>query len=815
MLSRLHLLILLTLIATAKTAFADGQVLFLDTNDSKEEVQLVQELSRKTGKTFKKFPSILADSDRHWLAAFAAETSKIQNKKTRLGCQTDSDSKACQDIEARLSAMAKRKSELQDSQQIDTGKAFAWLQDQLNSGSTSSTVFISGHHGTDGFYGNNGSLNVDPLQELSEKNPSVLAKVSTVYLLGCYTTTVASLIDHWRHVFKNAGLFIGFSTAAPLSARSVTGKVIKDLWNHEKDFTQKSLEDLKKIYTTLAAAQTEDIAILSGDNYVSKAISFHLSEADLLCESSQVIKDTMDKYQCHFQASDLNCANPPKDPHSSEIRNLYDQAKIREHCYKMQKFAPLFMEFASVDEMIRLIYWQNVKKNFVASLSQEIAETDQILKDLGAPPELRFSGLLKMSRSDVISLNRSFDAFLLKQEDILGSLAYRDLAFEKPATLVLQAKIEALRTFYLASFYGLSFLNKYYIPFSWTGETTKEKSDMIEPMKKVMGFSGLLKSQKGKTSKLGILRTMQAAVALEKSRLSIDADYSPWIINSSFLRYQRMVAENLRLSADGEKIGFAGVIELMEKDPKVDSSESEISHDQVNFLKLYKTSYAQMTNRFVQINEERLQTLDQYINSKDPNTLKQADILALKYQIEILSQQLAINQVSLHFDQVAANLLTGASQQAYEVEYQNYLKKSSQIEEEKSIYETALSLIEKQPNILWKSTPLDRASFFPEELKALWKRKAKDKIDSQIKAKLSDLNFMLSSARLVQNGEAFSGQSKWLLKSTQSLSEEYLWLASQRDLLIRYEEKRLNSLHVFEAGSQPPEWFSMLQNVGL
>ena len=100
---------------------------------------------------------------------------------------------------------------------MDSIKAELRQYDQQ--GAKISSVVVSGHDGNGQFTGEFGTVSSDILEDAFATVPNMMQNVRSVLLWGCYTTTLGSLEGHWKSVFPNVAVFAGFDGRAPNNTR--------------------------------------------------------------------------------------------------------------------------------------------------------------------------------------------------------------------------------------------------------------------------------------------------------------------------------------------------------------------------------------------------------------------------------------------------------------------------------------------------------------------------------------------------------------------------------------------------------------------
>lgn len=183
-------------------------------------------------------------------------------------------------------------------------------------------------------------------------------------LWGCYTANLSSLSGKWKKMLPNVEMIAGFDGIAPAGSKPGSATYLEDALSQEKRLTEiKDRKVLEKNFKALRNVPNMNAAICVGDSFVSHKASLSLSEMYNMCATTdfQKIKDV---YNCYKNATTPACANPPANTGSSELRAIYNKLQDIRHCTEINPQRDL----PTTDQVIRLIFFENVKANYIKML---------------------------------------------------------------------------------------------------------------------------------------------------------------------------------------------------------------------------------------------------------------------------------------------------------------------------------------------------------------------------------------------------------------------------------------------------------------
>jgi hypothetical protein len=264
-----------------------------------------------------------------------------------------------------------------------------------------SSLIISGHHTSD-FYSEYGglALNYEFLTDLLKKNPETIKSIASVYLWGCYSAT-HQRVAFWKKAIPDIKIVAGFDASAP-----------SQVWNINPEFLTKTLvteaqlvaiQDQKKLHSLFK--QVKDIeqtcaVICVRDVYMTNSKIEDVSGMNCQPEKIRELREKASSgFWPYFKAIEPRYANPPKNTQRSELREIYSMARLMGHCEEARDVTYW------TEQMVHLIFFDNVRKNFYNFKFEEVDEARKEIEKSGAPAELSLPDLSKdsLTRADLVS----------------------------------------------------------------------------------------------------------------------------------------------------------------------------------------------------------------------------------------------------------------------------------------------------------------------------------------------------------------------------------------------------------------------------
>lgn len=390
-----RMLLLLALLAPAP---GRADILFLDLNNSAKEVEAARKAAKKRGEQLVLLPPPLT----------AEETRDAEAAKTRLTEMRERYDEQCGDrYNARceeLSEQLDQAAPLQDRFKPEQLREL--LKSRAASGKTFSSVVVSGHDGTGGIHGDNGDIRDDQIASIFASVPGQQDALRALHLWGCYTTSPGSLMLNWKKHFPNVSLITGYDGRAPLNSTPAGWHYLQGVLEKEDQLIQSG--DANKLRRNLMAirgvtgAGGVGAAVMACNDFANKQEAYDLGETVRRCESyGKEIRAKEGEFLCYRRAREESCANPPSDTSAGPVRKFYELLQKVSPCQELSDDG-IFRAY-SRDQAIRLNYFKSIQRNASTVHAQDLAALDALLARTNAPDSLRFTGLEKLSRRDLIS----------------------------------------------------------------------------------------------------------------------------------------------------------------------------------------------------------------------------------------------------------------------------------------------------------------------------------------------------------------------------------------------------------------------------
>ena len=455
------ILLALGLLVTAPPARAD--ILFFDLNFSPKEVEAAEAAAKQRGERLRLYPARSSTQQKQIDRAYR-ESLSIQNQFTQCsrkpGANCTAIAKKLSESQGRLDALTAELKAV-DAQELE--RIAAALEAERAS---ISAIVFSGHSGgTGSFVGILGHLDLDAIRASLAARPALIENTRSILLWGCYGGTFHSLQVLWRQAFPRVESFVGYEGQSPLGIRDTSGRFMKSYLAQEKRLlAAKELKGAHQIFRGVDLVAPLDGTALVRDWYLTYDLALSAGEMVRRCQSFR--PELYDQFLC-YENGKAGCENPPAD-HRGPLRELYSFLQVNRHCSAVLR--ERYPQLPTPDYLVRLIFLDHVKQNFVAHHGDKFSVVDSDLKDAGLAPELGFTKLAEETRAKNVAQFRDLDASL-------GSSDLKDAIFEgragwQPSLLVREA-MAAAKTILGPSHY-LSVPMEHCVPFSWVEPKAKE-----------------------------------------------------------------------------------------------------------------------------------------------------------------------------------------------------------------------------------------------------------------------------------------------------------------------------------------------------
>ncbi|QDK47128.1 hypothetical protein DOM22_19140 [Bdellovibrio sp. ZAP7] len=425
--------ILAIVMSFATTANAD--ILFLDLNGNPKEIEAAKAAAAKRGEKVIVLPEITKEMMANQ-AKFKELTQKANADYLKKGCSVGIEkTAACATVAKNLEDAMAKENKFRQENELNAKTLEKSIADLKQKGVQLSSMVVSGHDGNGHFAGRFGDLDDKALSDAFLKNPPMGDGIRSLALWGCYTANISSLSLYWKKSFPQVEVVVGFDKQGPLGNSPANWALLKDFLSKEKELTQiKDENELQKALKGLDGVRITDAAICVGGKFSNKKLTMDLANVQSMCEGAY-LKDAK-VYTCYLNAEE-GCANPPANTSDSELRRFYEKLQDYAHC---KEVLPPEQQVGvpSPDTMIRLIHFADVKKNFVQNFSREIADYNKLLDKVGAPKDLHWGDIQKMTRAEVLAKLNATAKYLNDKTDNDSALKPEFMALKNFLNLGIQ-----------------------------------------------------------------------------------------------------------------------------------------------------------------------------------------------------------------------------------------------------------------------------------------------------------------------------------------------------------------------------------------
>jgi hypothetical protein len=307
------------------------------------------------------------------------------------------------------------------------------LKDVMEAGAKPSRIVISGHDGNGRFNGEFGNLDQQGLSAALRGNPGACDNVTSLFLLGCYTTTPGEIKNTWKQVCPSINLFGGYDGSAPANSQIAGHTILEDMLKKDGALQNaKTAESLKTIFNSIKNIRQTTAAICVGDNIATNKGVVNIPKLEELCRNRSD-GELKQKYDCYANALP-GCENPPGDTQAGVLRQYYQELQRSSHCDdEVNNGLADRQDVPSREKVLSLMFFKNVKNQFASAYRSELKEFDEIIRSFNAPEELSLKDMGSLSRAELLNRIHSlrnwaeermkFPSFGLDREDgkLLGA----------------------------------------------------------------------------------------------------------------------------------------------------------------------------------------------------------------------------------------------------------------------------------------------------------------------------------------------------------------------------------------------------------
>jgi hypothetical protein len=473
---------------------ARADILFLDLNNSPKEIAAAQEAAAKSNRKLIVLPS--------HSPAQVKQLNQLKMESTKLTKEYDKKCKSngtpeCLALSDRFNKKYNEYVEFQKTLHFDPESLRNFLRERDSTKKALTSVVVSGHDGTGTFAGVFGRVGDEELAKIFGEFPYLSGNVRSLHLWGCYTTSPGSLMLNWKRHFPNTALISGYEGRAPLNDKPAGWHYLKGVLAAEPALLETTdHEKLKKALAKIPGALQTHAAISVCDNYASNKESYNFAELEVRCRTlKQQLEEKGDAYNCYLKAATDECADPPANTGAGLVREFYEVLHKASACSQILT-DPIYRTY-SRDQAIRLVFAKEVQKNFARIYGQEIAEVDKMLAELGAPADVRFAGMEKMSRRDFLLRTQKLQNFIQSQwpdfERDLNSFKFGER----------EGKLHSL-AFFQAALSGTLVNLDHCVPFEWVEPNENTPSKCVDRSR--IGLAGVVSAMTDELQSKVLLR---------------------------------------------------------------------------------------------------------------------------------------------------------------------------------------------------------------------------------------------------------------------------------------------------------------------
>ncbi|MGZ3695428.1 MAG: hypothetical protein ACXWQO_15025, partial [Bdellovibrionota bacterium] len=440
---------------------AYAAMLFIDVNNSFEEIQTVRQQRKKMGEPE---PIIVPEFDLNTakkLAALKKESKAAWDAYGKLNCSGQVlcsgafTNPACTAARDKGNAIEDKRVAL-TKDRLSPEKISSAIRAAYDKGQKITSVMVSGEDGGSVF-GAYGTLKYDELAETFGKVPELKNDVESLYLWGCYMGTSGRVVYDWKKMFPKSKLIVGFHDSGPADGSPPSLDLLRKTIAAEKsDFRSYDETMVKKFVNGIAVARQMNTSMTINDCYMDRNTLFSLPEMEEI--GKQCVKkfprDLHQKYLC-FQNGAEGCGNLPTDHQAGQLRDYYSFLRTNEYCLNNPGFYKEIPDAPNPDNVLRLVYFDRIWDNFLRNYGADMARLNTLIKAVGEPDEMQFPANPKLSRGE----------FLAWYDKVRKAISERG---NEPKAKYINGMIDKI-------YFGLVSLNPWYTPNSWIQGPSSEK----------------------------------------------------------------------------------------------------------------------------------------------------------------------------------------------------------------------------------------------------------------------------------------------------------------------------------------------------
>lgn len=358
-------------------------MMFIDTNESALEISTAEKAACDRGQKLVVIPKNYKELDKS-----VKPLNEAQSQFTKCITNSLGDSAKCSEVSSKLAKLREEHGKFMSKQPPIQEQIASELNGIRDNKGTLENFTISGHDGGGTYGGAKQSISRDKIQEIL-KDYKDINNVRSVMLLGCYTG-VPKEIQSWKTIFPEVRLIGGYDGSAPLAFRPEGHDYLYNLLTKEKEMT--SVADEKKIQS-LIDKNLKSIKLLNASMFLYPTCKNNVDDKSFYYSTSGKVKGVQEYKmgECEKHASELaditdriskyntGELEPPTNTATGELRSIYSQTRIYEHCLSGYSGLGGSMNGSLA---FGLLFFGGMKDNFTNYYKDDLKKADEILKGM-------------------------------------------------------------------------------------------------------------------------------------------------------------------------------------------------------------------------------------------------------------------------------------------------------------------------------------------------------------------------------------------------------------------------------------------------
>ena len=263
----------------------------------------------------------------------------------------------------------------EDSSKFEVSKAF-----EILSQNPPETLFISGHDGGGSFGGDRGeSFEYQDLNALVKAHPEIGENLRVLGLLGCNTANHKE-ISKWKSTFPNLAFVAGYDGTAPSGSKPAGHAYLRDtILKSDRILREADEKKIKALFQSFQYISyleaTLYVDTCPGDDSVEGQYIFRplrpsaerfkkFDTAECASKRSYFEKFLLPAYGDYF----FGVKEIPRQTHGTQMREIYTFMRQNEHCFEAFEGS----EYPHGDHLLFLLFYHNVKENFITYFEDEL-----------------------------------------------------------------------------------------------------------------------------------------------------------------------------------------------------------------------------------------------------------------------------------------------------------------------------------------------------------------------------------------------------------------------------------------------------------